>query len=254
MPAPALAGEREQLVEPEAAVATSARVGGLAARIALDERLDDGAAELLAEIERHVGKSERVTRLPGCDHSFRRAAGPLRVGPFGIEPEPERDSDRLWTGAKECHGAVDATAHRDSDPLGIRVRPEDLRERICERVRGERLSGDGSSLEQRQAGERTRKARRVGVHDPVAVDREPHKGELLPRAESPTTSSMRTSLATKARHEPARGASDPSGVCATEIRFRGFRSSDGKNSTLPMFPPADANLAYQVGAVPDVSG
>jgi hypothetical protein len=27
-----------------------------------------------------------------------------------------------------------------------------------------------------------------------------------------------------------------------------------KNSTLPMFPPADANLAYQVGAVPDVSG
>jgi hypothetical protein len=28
----------------------------------------------------------------------------------------------------------------------------------------------------------------------------------------------------------------------------------GKRSTLPMLPPADANLAYQVGAVPDVSG
>ena len=171
--------EGEQLVEPEAAVATSARVGGLAARIALDERLDDGAAELLAEIERHVGKPERVTRLPGCDHSFRRAARALRVGPFGIEPEPERDSDRLRTGAEECHGAVDAAAHRDSDPLGIRIRPEDLRERICERVRGERLSGDGRSFEQRQARERARHARRVGVHDPVAVDREPHKGELL---------------------------------------------------------------------------
>ena len=69
-----------------------------------------------------------------------------------------------------------ATAMRS----GIRLRAEDLRERIGERVRGERLSGDGGSLEQRQPGERARKARRVGVHDPVAVDREAHKGELLP--------------------------------------------------------------------------
>ncbi len=62
----------------------------------------------------------------------------------------------------------------------MRLRPEDLRERVCKRVCGERLSGDGGSLDQRQAGKRARKARRVGVHDPVAVDREAHKGELLP--------------------------------------------------------------------------
>jgi hypothetical protein len=41
------------------------------------------------------------------------------------------------------------------------------------------------------------------------------------------------------------------------FRSRMPRSSEAETkmrSTLPMFPPADANLAYQVGAVPNVSG
>ena len=69
-----------------------------------------------------------------------------------------------------------ATAMRS----GIGFGAEDLRERVCERVRGERLPGHGGGLEQRQPGERAREARCVGVHDPVAVDREAHKGELVP--------------------------------------------------------------------------
>ena len=72
-----LGREREELVEAEAAVAAPARVRRLAAGIPLDERLHNGAAELLAEIERHVWKSEPVTGLAGCDHGFRRAAGTL---------------------------------------------------------------------------------------------------------------------------------------------------------------------------------
>ena len=223
--------EREQLVEAEAAVAAPARVRRLAARVPLDERLDDGAAELLAQIERHVREPERVTGLPGRDHGLRRAAGALGVGPLRIEPEPERDSDRLRAGAKERDGAVDAAAHRDGDPFGIGLRAEDLRERVRERVRGERLARHGGGLEQRQPGERAREARRVGVHDPVAVDREPHKGELLPtrRISDDFEHADQPSRLNIELVEPGREGG-PSGVCAIEIRSRRFRSCDGKSA------------------------
>ena len=44
------------------------------------------------------------------------------------------------------------------------------RERVRERVDGERLAGHGGGLEQRQPGERPGQAGRVGLDDPVAVD------------------------------------------------------------------------------------
>ena len=63
--------EREQLREPEAAVAGDARVRRLAARVAADERRDDRAAELLAKVERHVRKAEAMAGLARGDHGRR---------------------------------------------------------------------------------------------------------------------------------------------------------------------------------------
>ena len=88
------AREREQLGEAEAAVAADARVRRLAARVAAHERRHDRTAERLAQVERHVRQAARVTRLARGDHRARRAAGPLRVGPVRVEPQPECHADR----------------------------------------------------------------------------------------------------------------------------------------------------------------
>ena len=88
-----------------------------------------------------------------------------------VEPEAQRDADRVRSGAQERDGAVDAAAHRDRDPARARAPArEDGRDRVRERVGGERLAGDGGRLEQRQADERALEARSVGLDDPVAVD------------------------------------------------------------------------------------
>ena len=114
--------EREELVEAEVTVAAPARVRRLAACVRLDERVDDGAPERLAEVERDVREPERVAGLARGDHRFRGAARPLRVGAGGIEPEPERDADRVRPRAQERDRAVDAAAHRDGDPLRVGLR------------------------------------------------------------------------------------------------------------------------------------
>ncbi len=76
--------EREQLVEAEGAVAARARVRRLAALVAANERLDDGAPELLAEVERHVRKAEAVASSAGRADRVGRAARALaRAAPRG---------------------------------------------------------------------------------------------------------------------------------------------------------------------------
>ena len=179
MAAPARSANASSSSKRKLAVAAAARVRRLAARVAGDERVDDGAAELLAQVERHVRQPERVAGLARGDHGLGRAAGALGVGPGRVEPEPQRDPDRLRPGPQQRDGAVDAAAHRDRDPARVGLGAEDLRERVRERVGGERLPGDGGGLEQRQAGERPLEPGRVGLDDPVAVDDEPHERELL---------------------------------------------------------------------------
>ena len=91
--------------------------------------------------------------------------------PLGIEPEPERDADRVRPGAQERDRAVDAAAHRHRDPAGGGRCAEDRPERVRQRVDRERLAADRGGLEQRQA--RAGRASRpvgVGIDDPVAVD------------------------------------------------------------------------------------
>ena len=141
--------EGKQLGEPEAAVAPDARVRRLAARVAANERRHDCTPELLAQVERHVRQPERVAELPRRDDGRRRAARPLGVRPVGIEPEPERDADRVRAGAEKRDRAVDSAAHRDRHAPGRRRGAEDGRDRVRERVDGERLAADGRRPEQR---------------------------------------------------------------------------------------------------------
>ncbi len=145
--------EREQLGEAEAAVAARARVRRLPARIAAHERGDDGAAEFLPQIQRHVRDAEPVTRLARRNHALGRAAGALGVGAVRVEPEPQRHADGVRQRAQEGHRAVDAAAHCHGHASGRRLGPEDRPESVRERVHGQRLAADRSRLEERQADE-----------------------------------------------------------------------------------------------------
>src|SRR5918911_1373802 len=93
------AHEGQQLREPERPVAARARVRRLAAGEGADERPDDGAAELLPQVEGDVRQPERVAGLARRDDRLGRAAGALGVGTVWVEPESERDADRARPGA-----------------------------------------------------------------------------------------------------------------------------------------------------------
>ena len=56
------------------------------------------------------------------DHGVGRAARALGARAGRVEPEAQRDADRVRSGAEERDGAVDAAAHRDRDPARRRGR------------------------------------------------------------------------------------------------------------------------------------
>ena len=92
---PGALGEREQLGEAKAAVAANARVRGLAPRITADERSHDRPAKLIAEVECHMRKAAGVAGLARGDHGLRGAARALGIGSDRVDPEPQRDADRV---------------------------------------------------------------------------------------------------------------------------------------------------------------
>ena len=166
-------GEGKQLVEAEAAVAADTGVRRRAPRVGACERLDDRAAELLAQVERHVRQPSLVTGAPRRDHRGRRAARPLVVRRGRVDPEPERHADRVHARREKCDGAVDAAAHRHNRPGGIRRRAHRSADRVRERVDRERLAADRRRLEQGQPFEPALEARGVGADDPRGVDPQP---------------------------------------------------------------------------------
>src|SRR5204863_4582749 len=170
--------EREELREAKAAVAANARIRSLAAGVAAHERGHDRPAKLLAQIERHVWETERVASLARRDHGFRRATGTLRVRRRRIDPEPQRDPDRLRARAQERNGAVDTATHRHRDAAGIRLSPKHLTERVSEGVRDKRLARHRRRLKQGQAAERALEPVCVCVDDAVALDRQPNERYL----------------------------------------------------------------------------
>ncbi len=163
-------GEGDQGVEAESSVAAHARIRRQPVRVPLDERLDDARAEHVAQIERDVREPEPVAGFAGGDDGIGRAARALGTRAGRIEPEAQRDTDRVRSRAQERDSAVDAAAHRDGDSAGAAARGEHRRNRVGERVGGERLAGHRGGLEQGQADERPLEARSVGGDDSVVVD------------------------------------------------------------------------------------
>jgi hypothetical protein len=155
-----------------------ARVRRLAALVAADERLDYGAAKFLAQVERDVRDAERVTCSACGKDRIGRAAGTFCVGPVGIEPEPQSDADRVRQRLEQRDSAVDTPAHRNRNPSDRPRSPKDRPDRVSERIDGERLPTNRSSLEQGQPNKRTIKPRSIGTDNPLAVVREPHECEV----------------------------------------------------------------------------
>ncbi len=170
--------EGEKRVEAEDAVATRAGVRSRAGRVAGRERIDDGLAELLTEIERDVRQRERVTRRPRGGHGLGRAARSLGGRPLRVLPEAKRHAHGVRLRAQERDRAVHASAHRDRDPTGRGLGGEHLAERCGERLHGERFAAGRGSLEQRQPGERPLEPVAVRLDDAVAFDREPDRAPL----------------------------------------------------------------------------
>ncbi len=167
--------EVDEGVEPEAPVAAHAGIRGQALRVALDERLDDARPERVAQIEGDMGKPEPMAGLAGGDHRIGRAAGSLGARAGRVEPQAERDADRVRSGAQERDCAVDAAAHRNRDPAWTAGGREDRCNRVGERVGGESLAGDAGGLDQGQAVERPLEAGSVGLDDPIPVDEKPDR-------------------------------------------------------------------------------
>jgi len=107
--------EGEQPGEAKAAVAMDAWVGRLAPFVAAHEWLDHGAAKLVAQVERDVWDTERMASCACSKNSIGRATGALRVGPVGIEPEPQGDANRVRQRLEQRNGTVNAATHRNSN-------------------------------------------------------------------------------------------------------------------------------------------
>ena len=170
---------------------------------------------------------------PSGDHSRRRAARALDVAPLRVDPEPQRHSDRLRSGAEQRHRAVDAAAHRDRDPLRVASRPEDRPDRGGERVHGELVAADGGRLEQGQPLERPVEPLGVRRDDPVAVDGEPDEAPLAVPGRISDDFDHRATVAEE-RDGPA-----------------SRRPTREKCPTLPVMPRAMRTWTSQVGAEPN---
>src|SRR5712692_11521777 len=120
--------EREQLGETERAVAGDARIWRVATGVAAHERADNGAAELVAQVERDVRQTKEVAGLPRVNHRARGAAGALAVRPVGIDPQPQRHAESVRAGPQKGNGAVHPAAPCNGDTLGVRLGVEYLPE------------------------------------------------------------------------------------------------------------------------------
>jgi len=119
-----------------------------------------------------------VARRTGSENGIGRATGALRVGPIGIEPEPQRDADGVRQGLEQRNGAVDTAAHSNGNATGRTRSPKHRPDRIRERINSECLPTNGSSLEQSQPNKRTLQARSISLDDALTVERKAHERKV----------------------------------------------------------------------------
>jgi hypothetical protein len=85
-------------------------------------------------------------------------------------------------------------------------RLKDRPDRVRKRVDRQRLATNGSSLDQRQANQRTVEPSRVRLDDPIAINRKPNKSEFSPASRITNNANHRTRLATSAASAGFAGA------------------------------------------------
>ena len=145
-------------------------------RVAAHERLDDGAPELLAQVERDVRQAEPVARGAGGEHGLRRAAGALGVGAVRIEPEPESDADRLAArrvaARPRCRRRRSSRRRRDPGAGSARKTGPSAFASASTASSSPPTAAASSSV---KPLERTLETFGLGADDPVALDAEPHE-------------------------------------------------------------------------------
>jgi hypothetical protein len=170
--------EREQPGEAKTAVAVDARIRRLTAFVAAHKRLNDRAAKLLAQVERHMGHTERVTGGACSKDGIRGAAGTFRIGPIGIKPKPQSDADRIGERLEQCDSRVDTPTHRNRNPSNRSRSPKGRPNRVSKRIDSERLPTNRSSLEQSQPNNRTIEPGSISLDNALAVKNEPHERKV----------------------------------------------------------------------------
>ena len=171
-------GEGEQLVEAEAAVAAAARVRRLAARVA--------ATKGSTTARRNSSRRSSVTCGSPSAWQVSRAAmtasgeqqARSESGPAGSSQSRSVTPIALRPGAEQRDGAVDAAAHRDRDALRDRARRGRPRPIAFASASAASVSPAPQPPRAASAREGRVEPGRVGVDDPVALDREPHEREL----------------------------------------------------------------------------
>ena len=187
--------EGEQLGEAEAAVAAGARVRRLAARVAADERLDDGAPELLAQVERHVRQPALVAGLRAASTDVAEQHARSVSGASGSTQSrsvtPSASGPARSSATALSTPPLIATAMRPGERRRAKHRPDRRRQRIGRQI----VAGHGGRLEQAKTAEVLGEPLGVGVDDPLAVDPQPDMAHSPQRVASPKTSSTRPEYA-----------------------------------------------------------
>ena len=128
-PRPAAPAASTSSSQPEVAVAGRARVRRLPRLVAGDEAGHDGVAEGVTKVERQVRKPALVAEIARPAHAARRAAGAVGVGRVRVDPELQRDAERLGRRLGERDGRVDAARTSPRPPGRRRARSRRARRR-----------------------------------------------------------------------------------------------------------------------------
>src|SRR5659263_2969 len=114
-------GQKNQLVETEAAIAARAGVRRPPGHVFPDEVVHDHRGERLRVVNRQVGQAQAMADLASAtDCLGRTTAGRFNIFAGWIAPEAHRDADNIAAGVsfeQAGGGAVDATAHGDEHAI-----------------------------------------------------------------------------------------------------------------------------------------
>ena len=121
---------------------------------------------------------EPVTGVPRQAHRVRRATGLLDIRASRIDPEPERDPDRLRPRLQQRDSTVDTPAHGHRGPLRIRRRAKHRPDRRRQRLDRQRLASHSRCLEEAQPAQRLVQTVRIRLDDAIPAQAQAHRRPL----------------------------------------------------------------------------